>query len=63
MSFQTTDTTAMTDQPHEHDWIQLKYHTISDATDVLGGVDEIRNLFIGFQKHLYEQSNRPSSSM
>ncbi len=34
--------------------IELKYHTITDATDVLGGVEEIRSLFIGFQKHLYE---------
>ena len=43
------------DQAKLPDLIQLKYHTISDATDVLGGVDEIRSLFFGFQKHLYEQ--------
>jgi hypothetical protein len=43
----------MTDQPHEHDWIQLKYHTITNATKVLGGVGEIGNLFFNFQKHLY----------
>lgn len=36
--------------------IELKYHTITDATDVLGGVDEIRRLFFGFQKHLYEET-------
>jgi type I restriction enzyme R subunit len=36
--------------------IELKYHTITDATEVLGGVEEIRNLFFSFQKHLYEKS-------
>jgi len=35
--------------------IELKYQSITDATEVLGGVDQIRNLFIGFQKHLYQQ--------
>ena len=34
--------------------IELKYHTVADATVALGGVDEITNLFFGFQKHLYE---------
>ena len=43
------------DQSKLPDLIRLKYHTLSDATEVLGGVDEIRNLFIGFQKHLYQQ--------
>lgn len=43
------------DQAKLPDLIHLKYQTISDATEVLGGVDEIRNLFIGFQKHLYQQ--------
>lgn len=37
--------------------IELKYHTIADAAEVLGGITEIKNLFMGFQKHLYEQSN------
>jgi len=31
----------------------ISFHSITDATEVLGGVNEIRNLFIGFQKHLY----------
>ena len=44
------------DQSKLPDLIQLKYHTISDATEVLGGVDEIRNLFFGFQRHLYQSS-------
>lgn len=43
------------DQAKLPELIELKYHTIADATETLGGVDEIRNLFIGFQKHLYQQ--------
>jgi type I restriction enzyme R subunit len=35
--------------------LTLKYHAISDAAEVLGGVDAIRNTFIVFQRHLYEQ--------
>ena len=46
------------DQAKLPDLIQLKYHTMTDATEVLGGVDEIRNLFFGFQKHLYEPQQR-----
>nr|SPS05721.1 Type I restriction system, subunit R [Candidatus Nitrotoga fabula] len=38
--------------------IELKYHTITDATDVLGGVDQIRRLFFGFQKYLYEENTQ-----
>jgi len=38
--------------------IELKYHTITDATNELGGVDEIRSLFLGFQKHLYEENTK-----
>jgi type I restriction enzyme R subunit len=34
----------------------LKYQSISDATSVLGGVDSIKNTFIGFQKYLYGKS-------
>jgi len=35
--------------------IELKYHSMTDAAEALGGVDEIRNLFFNFQKHLYER--------
>jgi len=35
--------------------INLKYHSMTDAAESLGGVDEIINLFIGFQKHLYDR--------
>jgi type I restriction enzyme R subunit len=41
------------DQAKLPELIQLKYSSIADATEVLGGVDEIRTLFLGFQKHLY----------
>ena len=34
--------------------IELKYHGIADAVDELGPVSMIREVFIGFQKHLYE---------
>ena len=33
--------------------LELKYHAVSDAAEKLGGVPKIRELFIGFQKHLY----------
>ena len=35
--------------------IQLKYHAVADAVAELGKVSDIRELFTGFQKHLYEQ--------
>lgn len=34
--------------------LELKYHAISDAAQKLGGVTKIRQLFIEFQKHLYQ---------
>ena len=33
--------------------LKIKYQAITDATEVLGGVNEIRSMFIGFQKHLF----------
>lgn len=35
--------------------LELKYHAISDAAEKLGGVPKIRDLFIGFQGHLYSE--------
>jgi type I restriction enzyme R subunit len=32
----------------------LKYHSVPDAVDQLGGVPLIKDTFIGFQRHLYE---------
>ena len=34
----------------------LKYQSINDATDVLGGIDKIRDTFIGFQQYLYKSA-------
>ena len=34
--------------------LELKYRTVSDAAAELGGVTQIRNAFIGFQRHLYD---------
>lgn len=36
------------------DLITLKYRTVSDGQKVLGDIDGIKNMFIGFQKHLYQ---------
>lgn len=33
--------------------LELKYQSITDAVDVLGGVDNIQNTFVEFQKYLY----------
>jgi type I restriction enzyme R subunit len=35
--------------------LQLKYHSVADASDQLGGVPVIKDTFIGFQRYLYEE--------
>jgi len=40
------------------DLIELKYHAIADAVEMLGKVELIRQVFIGFQKHLYMPARR-----
>ena len=35
--------------------LELKYQSISDASEKLGGVEIIKETFIAFQKHLYEK--------
>jgi type I restriction enzyme, R subunit len=35
--------------------IELKYHAVADAVAVLGEVSDIKEMFIGFQEHLYVQ--------
>ncbi len=35
--------------------LELKYHAVADAVAVLGNVASIREMFIGFQEHLYAQ--------
>jgi type I restriction enzyme R subunit len=37
--------------------LRLKYNAIADAADELGSPDQIRGVFIGFQKHLYAVSS------
>lgn len=34
--------------------LQLKYHSLADGAEALGGTEKIRAMFIGFQKHLYK---------
>ena len=34
--------------------IDIKYYSIRDAAKEIGTPDNIRELFVGFQKHLYE---------
>ncbi|MGY4318986.1 EcoAI/FtnUII family type I restriction enzme subunit R [Bradyrhizobium sp. JR3.5] len=38
--------------------LELKYHTIDDATSALGSVGVIRDAFVGFQRHLYERTTK-----
>ena len=38
------------------DLIELKYHTVSDGQKVLGDIEDIKNTFINFQKHLYRDN-------
>ncbi len=37
--------------------LELKYNSVIDAAEKLGSVGNIRELFIGFQKHLYDSNN------
>lgn len=34
--------------------LELKYQTVNDAADALGGIPAIRDAFVGFQRYLYE---------
>lgn len=44
------------DQSKLPDLLELKYHATSDAVVLLGGVAQIRDAFVGFQKHLYQEN-------
>ena len=39
------------------DLLTLKYRAISDAKEELGEIGDIRDTFVGFQKHLYLEDN------
>lgn len=41
------------DQEKLPDLLTLKYHSITDAAEALGGVEKIRDTFIAFQQYLY----------
>ncbi len=44
------------DQEKLPDLLKIKYFAITDATELLGGVNKIRKTFINFQKHLFAMS-------
>jgi len=35
--------------------LKLRYHTLPDATKILGTTEQIRGVFVGFQRYLYER--------
>ncbi len=37
--------------------LKIKYHELTDAAALLGGVESIVKIFINFQKHLYMQDS------
>ena len=39
--------------------LKLRYSAISDAFVELGTPEQVRRLFVGFQRHLYERRYRP----
>jgi type I restriction enzyme, R subunit len=38
--------------------LELKYQSVHDATRLLGNPNDIRNIFVGFQKYLYQLTDR-----
>ncbi|MFH1865754.1 MAG: type I restriction-modification enzyme R subunit C-terminal domain-containing protein, partial [Candidatus Eisenbacteria bacterium] len=36
--------------------LELKYHAVADAVAVLGNVTNVREMFVGFQEHLYARA-------
>ena len=44
------------DQEKLPDLLELKYHSMGDAVRELGSVANIRDVFVGFQKYLYERA-------
>jgi type I restriction enzyme, R subunit len=42
------------DQDKLADLLQLKYHSVPDAADQLGGIPAILDTFVGFQQYLYD---------
>jgi type I restriction enzyme R subunit len=44
------------DQEKLPELLKLKYFALDDAINLLGTIESIRNMFIGFQQHLYSQN-------
>ncbi|TLS66499.1 DEAD/DEAH box helicase [Mariprofundus erugo] len=42
------------DQTRLPELINLKYQSLDDGLDALGGIESARDVFLGFQQHLYE---------
>lgn len=51
---------AELDQEKLPQLLDLKYHSLSDAIGMLGSIAKIREVFIGFQRHLYAQKQAES---
>lgn len=45
------------DQDKLHALLELRYHSVSDASAELGNVAGIRELFVDFQRYLYQQTD------
>lgn len=43
------------DQENLPELLKLKYFALDDAINLLGTIESIKNIFIGFQQHLYDQ--------
>ncbi|MDP3877175.1 MAG: DEAD/DEAH box helicase family protein [Methylobacter sp.] len=43
------------DQSRLPNLMELKYHSLTDAAEALGDVEDVINLFVNFQQHLYER--------
>ncbi len=46
------------DQDKLGNLLELKYHTVNDAADQLGGIPKIRDTFVGFQQYLYANGDK-----
>ncbi|MDO9141242.1 MAG: type I restriction-modification enzyme R subunit C-terminal domain-containing protein, partial [Methylobacter sp.] len=43
------------DQSRLPNLMELKYHSLTDAAEALGDVEDVINLFVNFQQHLYRR--------
>jgi len=43
------------DQENLPELLKLKYFALDDAINILGTIETIKNMFINFQQHLYNQ--------